>query len=53
MKKKYYKRSSVNIIEHGSHRVVRSDAVRRIFSYDGRIVGCKIVSEIFLSVVIA
>ncbi|WZZ66395.1 hypothetical protein YC2023_077765 [Brassica napus] len=31
------------IIEHGSHRAARSDGVRRAFSYDGRIVGCRIV----------
>ena len=41
------------IIEHGSHRAARSDAVRRAFSYDGRIVGCRIVYVIFLIVVIA
>ncbi|WZZ82650.1 hypothetical protein YC2023_103222 [Brassica napus] len=41
------------IIEHGSHRAVQSDAVRRAFSYDGRVVGCKIVYVIFFIVVIA
>ena len=41
------------IIEHGSHRAARSDAIRRAFSYDGRIVGCRIVYVIFLIVVIA
>ena len=41
------------IIEHGSHRTARSDAVRRAFSYEGRIVGCKIIYVIFLIVVIA
>ena len=41
------------IIEHGSHRAARNDAVRRAFSYDGRIVGCRIVYVIFLIVVIA
>ena len=40
------------IIEHGSHRSAQSDAVRRAFSYDSRIVGCKIVYVIFLIVVI-
>ncbi|WZZ26749.1 hypothetical protein YC2023_010150 [Brassica napus] len=34
------------IIEHGSHKAARSDAVRRAFSYDGRIVGCRIVYPI-------
>ena len=42
-----------HIIEHGSHRAARNDAVRRAFSYDGRIAGCKIVYVIFLIVVIA
>ena len=41
------------IIEHGSHKAARSDAVRRAFSYDGRIVGCRIVYVIFLIIVIA
>ena len=41
------------IIEDGSHRAARSDAVRRAFSYDGRIIGCKIVYVIFVIVVIA
>ena len=41
------------IIEHGSHSAARSDAVRRGFSYDGRIVGYRIVYVIFLIVVIA
>ena len=41
------------IIEHGSHRAAWSDAVRRAFSYDGRIVGYKIVYVIFITVVIA
>ena len=41
------------IIEHGSHRAARSDAVKRAFSYDGRIVGCRIVYLIFLIVVIS
>ena len=41
------------IIEHGSHRAVQSDAVRLAFSYDGRIVGCKIVYVIFFIVLIA
>ena len=41
------------IIEHGSHMAARSDAVRRTFSYDGRIVGCRIVYVIFLIIVIA
>ena len=41
------------IIEHGSHRAARSDAVRRAFSYDGRIVDCRIVYVIFFIVVIA
>ena len=36
-------------IEHGSHRTARSDAVRRVFSQGGRIVGCKIVYVIFSS----
>ena len=40
------------IIEHGFHRTVRSDAVRRAFLYDGRIVGCKIVYVIFFIVII-
>ena len=30
------------IIEHESHRTARSDAVRRVFSSGGRIVGCRI-----------
>ncbi|WZZ24577.1 hypothetical protein YC2023_007978 [Brassica napus] len=30
------------IIEHGSHRTVQSDTVRRAFSYDGRIVDRRI-----------
>ncbi|KAJ4898307.1 hypothetical protein Rs2_25101 [Raphanus sativus] len=30
-------------IEHGSHRTARIGAVRRVFSQDGRIVGCIIV----------
>ena len=41
------------IIEHRFHRTTWSDAVRRAFSYDGRIVGCRIVYVIFLIVVIA
>ena len=41
------------IIEHGSHRAARSDAVRRAVSYDGRIVGRRIVYVIFLIIVIA
>ena len=40
------------IIEHGSLRVARSDAVRRAFSYDGRIIGRRIVYVIFLIVVL-
>ena len=40
------------IIEHGSHRTAGGDAVRRAFSYDGRIVGCRIDYVIFLIVVI-
>ena len=40
------------IFKHGSHRAAWNDAVRRAFSYDGRIVGCKIVYVIFLIVVI-
>ena len=39
------------IIEHGSHRTAQSDAARRAFSYDGRIVGCKIIYVIFPIVV--
>ena len=42
-----------HIIEHGFHRAALSDAVRRAFSYNGRIVGCRIVYVIFLIVVIA
>ncbi|WZZ23586.1 hypothetical protein YC2023_006987 [Brassica napus] len=30
------------IIEHGSHMAARGDAVRRAFSYDGKIIGCRI-----------
>ena len=41
------------IIEHESHRADRSDAVRRAFSYDSKIVGCKIVYVIFLIVIVA
>ena len=41
------------IIEYESHRAAQSDAVRRAFSYDGRIVDCKIIYVIFLIVVIA
>ena len=41
------------IIEHGSHRAAKSDAIRRTFSYDGRIFGCRIVYVIFFIVVIA
>ena len=41
------------IIEYRSHRTAQSDAVRRAFSYDSRIVGCRIVYIIFLIVVIA
>ncbi|XP_056866102.1 receptor homology region, transmembrane domain- and RING domain-containing protein 2-like isoform X2 [Raphanus sativus] len=36
-------------IEHGSHRTAQSGAVRRVFSQDDRIVGCKIVFVIFSS----
>ena len=41
------------IIEHGSHRTARSDTGRRVFSYDGRIVGRKIIYVIILIVIIA
>ena len=41
------------IIEYGSHKAARSDSARRVFSYDGRIVGCKIVYVIFFIVIIA
>ena len=50
MEKKRYKRS---IIKHGSHKTARSDAVRRAFSYDDRVIDCKIVYIIFFIVVIA
>ena len=36
------------IIEHGSHRAARNDGIRRAFSYDGRIVGFRIVYVIFV-----
>lgn len=39
------------IIEYESHRAAQSDAVRRAFSYDGRIVGCKIIYVIFNSII--
>ena len=41
------------IIELGSHKAARCDAVRRAFSYDCKIIGRRIVYVIFLIVVIA
>ena len=34
-------------IEHVSHKTVRSNAVRRVFSQNSRIIDCKIIYVIF------
>ena len=47
-----FQHGAERIIGHRSHRSARSDAVRRVFSYGGRIVGCRIIYVIILSGVI-
>ena len=40
-------------IGHESNKAIRSGAVRRVFTQDGKIIGCRIVYVIFLIIVIA